>query len=323
MLPGTDSDGNTTRPKIMQGTDGFWLSIFIFVCLYVTASLVLGMVPGTTTAFIILGFTIWWLPEVNSIDGNPINGFFKSLLALSISMVTSAFTLYGLGRFGGRKLVIWMFGEEKVTKTLDWVQRNGTRAIPWMFLIPMMPNDIVCMICGASKMKLIPFSLIVLVFRPIEAVLVWSYTVFLLETDLWQQMNGTERWLAINMVLINLILLVTYHKFILRVFGNIIGLEQEQRHTAESNYRKILEVVEERNVKISELNTRIELVENSPHLNIKDIKGLDKKKTYYIKVEKDTPCVALKSIKQVFDSAGIKTIILVGSGIKIGEMENV
>ena len=199
-----------TPPRLMQG-QGIAIAGLIFVILYLVAALFLGLVPGTTTAFTVIAFMLF-MPTLN------IQGFVQALSVLSIAKFLSSITLYYLGRFGGRRLMFWMFGQDKVEKRLNWLSEHGTKALPWMFLVPMMPNDILCMICGASKMKLWMFLFIVVVFRPIETALIWLYTVLLFGSDWWIGLDTVTQILLINVAIVNIVILVSYHKILLKIF---------------------------------------------------------------------------------------------------------
>jgi len=199
-----------TAPRLMQG-QGIVLAAVIFVVLYLIAALILGLVPGTTTAFTIIAFMLF-MPSLH------IRGFMQALLVISIAKFLSSISLYYLGLFGGRRLMFWMFGREKVEKPLNWLSEHGTKVLPWMFLIPMMPNDIVCMICGSAKMKLWMFLFIVFVFRPIESVLIWAYTVLLFGSNWWINLDTATQFLLINIMITNVVVLVSYHKLLLKIF---------------------------------------------------------------------------------------------------------
>ncbi|MCL2370844.1 MAG: VTT domain-containing protein [Firmicutes bacterium] len=202
-----------TPPRLIHEQQGIVLAGFIFVILYLVAALFLGLVPGTTTAFTVIAFLLFMPPSSMNI-----RGFMQALLVLSIAKFLSSLTLYYLGRFGGRRLMFWMFGKDKVEKRLNWLSEQGTKVLPWMFLVPMMPNDIVCMICGSAKMKIWMFMLIVFVFRPIESVLIWVYTVLLFGSNWWIGLDIATQVLLINIVIVNIVILIGYHKILLKIF---------------------------------------------------------------------------------------------------------
>ena len=182
--------------------------IIIFLVLYLIQSLTLNLIPGTTTFFI----TFLAIALFRDTIGMPLT------FVISVgAVILSAIPLYFLGRYGGRNLLFWLFGREGVEKKLDWVARNGSKGLPWLMLIPFMTNDLLCVVCGASKMKFWHYVLIIIVFRPVEiAMLVFLYPVIL------SGFGGTQpliMFLLINMLLVNFVLLIVYHRVLLNIFN--------------------------------------------------------------------------------------------------------
>ncbi|MCL2846968.1 MAG: VTT domain-containing protein [Firmicutes bacterium] len=198
---------NPTDPEVLADM-GFEIYL-IFIALYIVQAVTLNIIPGTTTVFIsVIGFTL----------------FGQNLwITFAVAVVCKLFTipiLYALGRWGGRSLLFWIFGREKLEKRLDWIADNGARGVPWLFLVPMFPTDILCVACGAAKMKFWQYSLIAVVFRPIEVLLLISYSwgvpIIIESTTTW------ELFLLINVVILNFVFLVIYHKALLAWFNKTI-----------------------------------------------------------------------------------------------------
>ena len=184
--------------------------ITIYVVLYIVQSITLNVIPGTTTVFV---------------TALAVYGIFAELhIAIVYGIVVatvllSSIPLYFVGRYGGRSLLFWMFGKDAVEKRLDWVAKNGTKGLPWMFLIPFMTNDLLCVIAGASKMRFWHYMLIVVVFRPVEiAMLVFLYPLILgqLVVD-----DPILMFVLINLILVNFVLLVIYHRTLLNIFNKV------------------------------------------------------------------------------------------------------
>jgi len=210
-----------TELDMFQG-HGLAVLIVMFVAIYLIQSMFLNLIPGTTTFFLtVFGFSLFVGPPgtLEGVSGSALAIFFGIAIA---TVVFDAIFLYFLGRFGGRKLLYWMFSKEELDGKLDWIARNGTKGVPWLFLIPFFPTDLMCVVCGASKMNFWHFLLIALVFRPIEVtLLVIIYPLvmgmFFGLDDLLLQI------LIINVMIINAILLIMYHKALLRFFNKITG----------------------------------------------------------------------------------------------------
>ena len=206
--------------------NGFVLAM-IFIGIYLVQCLTLNLLPGTTTFFIsFVAFNLFggW--------GNFLVLFSVSVAAVLIGSVA----LYCLGRFGGRKLLYWLFNKEALDKRLDWFARNGSRGVPWLFLIPLFPTDLLCLVCGASKMRFWQFLMIVVVFRPIEITLLLLYPEIIGSNIVQEQMYVWQRILVVNVLIINVVLLVLYHRGLIRLFNRTFNrkryhqdIESEQR----------------------------------------------------------------------------------------------
>lgn len=88
-----------------------------------------------------------------------------ALLSLSGIILGSVFAFF-LGRVFGRKLVVFMVGEktcEKWTKFLD----NGKYTFFIMMLLPIFPDDVLCLVAGLTDMSWAFFTITNLISRPI------------------------------------------------------------------------------------------------------------------------------------------------------------
>ena len=230
---------------------GVAVVFLIFVLIYIVQSLTLNLIPGTTTFFItILAVNLFQHDLKLSL---PI----VFLISISAVLIASI-PLYFMGRYGGRSLLFWLFGREALEKRLDWFARNGARGVPWLFLIPMFPTDLLCVVCGASKMKFWQYLLIVVVFRPIEvAILVFLWPFLMGE---FQAIGDPFiQFLLMNMLVVNFVLLIIYHRALLGLFNKtfhfrkledvaaaqvaIIEAEQEAKALAEAQALALAEAI--------------------------------------------------------------------------------
>jgi len=185
--------------------------MFTFIGLYILQALTLNLLPGTTTVFI--SGLAWFL-----FQGDFLVAYMVSLCAILIT----AFILYFYGRYAGRNVLYWMFGREKLDKKFEWFARNGTKGVPWLFLIPFFPTDLVVITCGASKMKFWQFTLMVMVFKPIEVALLLAYPL-LFTSGFMQNLTPLEIIMGINLIVINVFLLILYHRGLLKLFNKTIA----------------------------------------------------------------------------------------------------
>ena len=197
-------------------------AILIYLFIFVLESATMNMIPGTTTFFISGVAAGLFAPGDQLLQ---INYFLRVFAICVLGIFLSSMVLYAMGRYGGRRLLYWLFGKEAIEGKLDWIARNGTKGVPWLFLIPFFPTDLMCIVCGASKMKFWQFMLIVLVFRPLEVLLLLMYRiVFLL--GLWDTFTTFEMIVLINLVVLNTFLLWVYHKALLKLVNRFTGRQK-------------------------------------------------------------------------------------------------
>jgi uncharacterized membrane protein YdjX (TVP38/TMEM64 family) len=197
-------DGGTASSKLSQG--GFWVYL-IFIALFVVQAVCLCMVPGNTTTFI----GIAWLVFDN---------FWIVLFICVLGVWLSGIALFFVGRFGGRHVIYWLFGKEQVDKKLDWVTQKGSNALPAFFLIPFMPNDMVCMVCGMSRLRFWQFLLIIIPFRLIEVLMILSYPYII---DFFISGRPVQDVLIfVNVILIDIVLVALYYRTIIKIFHRTI-----------------------------------------------------------------------------------------------------
>lgn len=103
---------------------------------------------------------------VSTVAGTMIFGPLQaSLLSLSGILLGSAFAFL-LGRNFGKKLIVFMVGEEtchKWTKVLT----DAKYAFFVMMLMPIFPDDILCLVAGVTDMTWTFFAVTILLTRPI------------------------------------------------------------------------------------------------------------------------------------------------------------
>lgn len=93
----------------------------------------------------------------------PIYGFLLNYIAIMIGSIIN----FALGRRYGKKFVGLLFDEETINKQIDWLNKGNK--IEKMFIIvlivPFLPDDISCMICGMTNFKFSRFLAITAFFK--------------------------------------------------------------------------------------------------------------------------------------------------------------
>ena len=77
----------------------------------------------------------------------------KCFLATFGACFLSYILIDAVGRFGGSKIIIKIFGEEEYKKTEQLINEKGITYIPIMYLLPIFPDDMICLVVGSMKFK--------------------------------------------------------------------------------------------------------------------------------------------------------------------------
>ena len=133
---------------------------FAFLALQVVFSILLSFVPGASMAFIVLGSMLFVK------EGDPTSLWIYFAVAFS-GVVISSLLMDLIGRFGGVKLVTWLVGEKDYQNALHLVETKKYSYLPFMYLLPIFPDDALCMVAGLTKIKLWYHALIIVICRGI------------------------------------------------------------------------------------------------------------------------------------------------------------
>ena len=80
---------------------------------------------------------------------NPIYIF----LICFLSVILTSVVMDLIGRFGGNKAIVKILGQKEYDEAKDLVQEKGMVYVPVMYLLPIFPDDAICMVSGATKMN--------------------------------------------------------------------------------------------------------------------------------------------------------------------------
>ena len=120
---------------------GPW-AIICYILLRVVCTIFLSFMPACSMIFDLLSLAAFdYLP--------PILIF---LICLASVVITSV-VMDLIGRFGGNKAIIKILGREEYEEAKDLIKEKGMVYVPVMYLLPIFPDDAICMVSGATKMK--------------------------------------------------------------------------------------------------------------------------------------------------------------------------
>lgn len=173
--------------------------------------------------FIFIQFAqVTFLPlpsTVTVIAGSLVYGPLQGGLLSTAGILLGSIFAFFLGRVFGKKLVVFMVGEKTCDKWTHFLS-NAKYSFVIMMLLPIFPDDVLCLVAGLTNMSWTFFTVTNLISRPI-GVLSVSYVNSLIPYHGW----GLAVWAVIIVAIVVVIVLAyKYQKqienFILKIFGN-------------------------------------------------------------------------------------------------------
>lgn len=104
---------------------------------------------------------------ISTLAGVAIFGPFISFVLSCIGIILGSFVAFLIGRILGRKVVEWIVGKETTIKYAKLLNDKGKFAFPLILILPVFPDDLVCMIAGITTMSMRFFLISVILLRPI------------------------------------------------------------------------------------------------------------------------------------------------------------
>jgi len=142
---------------------------FLYLLIFVVQACCLSMIPGSTALFCAVGVLIFGAEN-----------FWTIVILNIIGAWLASQALFFIGRYGGRRLLYLLFGEKALEKQLDVLSRKGTKILPIWFLLLILPDDLMSLACGASKMSHRTFTIMHTIFRSIGITLLTAVYVYVL-----------------------------------------------------------------------------------------------------------------------------------------------
>lgn len=104
------------------------------------------------------------------IVGSLIYGPFLGGLYCSLGILIGSFISFFIGKTFGYKIVAWIAGKENTDKYSVIIRKRGGFFLGLAFLLPMFPDDILCLIAGITNMKFKTFAWVTVITRPIGVI---------------------------------------------------------------------------------------------------------------------------------------------------------
>jgi uncharacterized membrane protein YdjX (TVP38/TMEM64 family) len=154
--------------NFMESGGGNYVYI-LYVSLFITQACCLSMIPGSTALFCGVGLILFGTEN-----------FWTVVLLNVIGAWFASQALFQIGRHGGRRLLRTLFGENAFDKQLEVLSKKGPRILPVWFMLLILPDDLMCLACGASNMRYRTFTILHTVFRSIGITLLTAVYFFVL-----------------------------------------------------------------------------------------------------------------------------------------------
>ena len=142
---------------------------FLYISLFVVQAACLCFIPGSTALFcavgvLLFGYDAFWTVVILNIMG---------------AMIASQ-VLFLIGRTGGRGLIGLLFGDGSMERVLNKLDEKGWKVlVPW-YLLLFLPDDLMAVACGSSRMSWKKFTALTIVFRSIGVTLLTAIYFFVL-----------------------------------------------------------------------------------------------------------------------------------------------
>lgn len=144
-----------------------------------------------------------------TLTGVAIYGPFIASFLCSLGVLLGSYCSFFVGKMFGFKIVKWIVGEKNAIKYANIIEKKGKFFLIIAFLLPLFPDDILCLISGLTTMKFKQFFWIALITRPI-GVICMSYFGggYIVPFTGW----GLFVWPVILVVAIVAVVLLTKHQ---------------------------------------------------------------------------------------------------------------
>ena len=127
-----------TLQSYISSTGGW--SVVVFLLIYIVFTTLFSFVPAASMTLILVGIALF-------------GANWKTFLICFAGVILASVAMDLIGRFGGSRLIKALIGKEDYENALTLVQEKGMVYVPVMYLLPVFPDDAICMVVGATKMN--------------------------------------------------------------------------------------------------------------------------------------------------------------------------
>lgn len=95
-------------------------------------------------------------------------GAIKAFLLSLIALILGSITAYGLGKFFGNKILHFFTSGESANKWQKVLSQNAKFVLPLFLLVPIFPDELICLIAGIVKINFWYFLVVSIITRIID-----------------------------------------------------------------------------------------------------------------------------------------------------------
>ena len=145
---------------------GVWMPLFYILLQYL--QVVLLPIPGT----------------LSTVVGVALFGPFLAIIYSFVGILLGSFTAFFIGRKLGYKSAVWLVGEDTLNSWRKKMKGRDNLALTMMFLLPLFPDDVLCIISGLSSMSTKYFLVMVSITR-LLSIVATCYSVEMIPLNTW------------------------------------------------------------------------------------------------------------------------------------------
>ena len=105
--------------------------------------------------------------NIVTMAGVGIFGVWPAFIYSTIGQIIGSIIAYALGKVFGPKLVAWIIGKDALNKYQGMIKGRDKLLLTVMFVLPVFPDDILCLIAGLSSMGWLYFIIVMFIARPL------------------------------------------------------------------------------------------------------------------------------------------------------------
>ena len=131
-----------------------WYIYPIFILIQIIMTVLLCFIPGVSAGMIGLGIALF-------------GANWKCFLTCYCGVILSSIGMDLVGRLGGEKIVIKLVGEKDYDVATKLIREKGYTYLPFMYLLPLFPDDALCFCAGVTRMNIIYHIIAIILCRGI------------------------------------------------------------------------------------------------------------------------------------------------------------